>query len=415
MKIRYLLLHAYGTGGTIRTVFNQAGSMAAAGHDVEIVSVLRRGTTPRFPLDPRVTITTLVDDRKNGDRERTPEPGGPSRNSGTRRPGTRRSERLASRAARYVPHGEFGIRYFDRYVEREVIRYLKGLRDGILVPTRPGLNILTARFAPEGVTLVAQEHMNLSVHRSDVRAAIARYYRRFHAIAVLTRSDQEDYERLLPGARIVRIPNAVHTEARQHTTYASHVAAAAGRLFAQKGFDLLIPAFGKAAEAYPDWELRIFGTGEKQEELRALINEHHLYNHVFLMGHSTTLDAELSKASFYVLSSRFEGLPMVMIEAMSLALPVVAYDCPTGPAEVITDGKEGLLVPPEDIEALAEAMGQLMNDEGLRADMGAAALQTARAYAPEAVHPRWERLFTELCAPASASAPATAAGRGARG
>lgn len=387
MKIRYLLLHAYGTGGTIRTVFNQASSMAAAGHRVEIVSVLRRRTTPRFPLDPRVTVTSLVDERGAAHTESA----GPFGHYRAWKTARSQGER-----PRYVPAGEFAYRYFDHRVEREIIRWLRTLKDGLVVPTRPGLNVLVARFAPEQVRLVAQEHMNLHTHRADVRAAIARHYPRFDAVAVLTEGDREAYEKALPGTRIVCVPNAVHQATRRHSTHAAPIAVAAGRLFPQKGFDMLIPAFGRAVEEYPDWQLRIFGNGEQAGDLRALIDEHHLYNNVFLMGHTAHLDEELAKASFYVLSSRFEGLPMVMIEAMSHALPVVSFDCPTGPAEIITDGKEGFLVPPADVAGLAEAMLPLMRDEGLRADMGAAALTNARSYAPEAVHPVWEGLFTEL-------------------
>ncbi|WP_151484840.1 glycosyltransferase family 4 protein [Streptomyces albicerus] len=389
MKIRYLLLHAYGSGGTIRTVFNQANSMRAAGHDVEVVSVLRGRDEPRFHLDPRIPITVLVDER-----EHTPADdrhGGPLARLQAGRRG-----KLTGRPAQHIPPGEFGAQYFNAYVERSLIRYLRRLRDGVLVSTRPALNILTAQYAPSGVTLVAQEHMNLSVYKKDVRAAIARHYARFDAIAVLAESDREEYERMLPGARIVRIPNAVHAVRQRHTTYANHIAVAAGRLFWQKGFDLLIPAFQQVIADHPDWQLRIYGSGERRDELRALIDAHHLYNHILLMGHTTQLDEELAKASFYVLSSRFEGLPMVMIEAMTHGLPVVSFDCPTGPAEVITHGKEGLLVPPEDVDALAEAMRELMADEGLRADMGAAALVAAHSYAPEAVHPQWEQLFEEL-------------------
>ncbi|MFF3821747.1 glycosyltransferase [Streptomyces bluensis] len=114
------------------------------------------------------------------------------------------------------------------------------------------------------------------------------------------------------------------------------------------------------------------------------------------MGHTDRLDDELAKASFYVLSSRFEGLPMVMIEAMSHALPVVSFGCPTGPADVLTHGVDGLLVPPEDPDALADSMAKLMADDKLRADMGVAAVLTASSYGPDAVHPRWEALFTDL-------------------
>lgn len=387
MKVRYLLLHAYGTGGTIRTVVNQANAMAGAGHDVELVSVIRRKDEPQFAVDPRIRITALVDER--------PEAAAAPHRSESRLRAWRRP-RLERRPPKDIPQGEFGIRYFNRYVETEVVRYLSRLRDGILVTTRPALNILAARHATSGVVRVAQEHMNLATHRKDVRAAIARYYPRFDAVVVLTHRDRQDYQALLPRSRVLRIPNAVHSLDQRPATPGSRTVVAAGRLFAQKGFDLLLPAFRQVADKHPDWQLRIYGTGEKKAELREYIEEHHLYNNVLLMGHSRSFDDELAKASVFVLSSRFEGLPMVMIEAMSHALPVVSFDCPTGPADVITDGVDGLLVPPEDIDALAAAMLRLVGDERLRASMGAAALRTAAGFGPDAVHPLWAALFTGL-------------------
>ncbi|MFF0725568.1 glycosyltransferase family 4 protein [Streptomyces sp. NPDC004134] len=384
MKIRYLLLNAYGKGGTIRTVFNQAGSMAAAGHDVEVISVLRRRESPWFPLDRRVRVTAIVDDYGA---PAAPEP---------RVWAARFSNR--GRPSRFVPNGEVSREHFTRDVETRVIRWMARLRGGALVTTRPSLNILAAQHASTDVVRVGQEHMNLATHHPDVRAAITRLYSRFDAVAVLTERDREEYARLLPGTRVVCIPNAVHTGAKRQSTYANRIAIAAGRLKNQKGFDFLIPAFAQAVATRPDWQLRIFGTGDKEPQLRRLIEQHHVYNHAFLMGFTARLDDELAKASMFVLSSRFEGLPMVMIESMTHGLPVVSYDCPTGPADVLTDGREGLLVPPKNVDALAVAMGQMMDDEGMRADMGMAALAKSRMYAPEAVHPRWEELFASLAA-----------------
>lgn len=391
MRVRYLLLHAYGTGGTIRTVINQANTLVAAGHEIELVSLLRHKDEVWFPLDPRVKVTALTDERTSAP---TAEPAA-GRLAARRR---RREEKWRDMPPLYVPQGEFGIRYFNRYVEKVLEEYLKGLRDGILVTTRPALNILAARYATKGVIRVAQEHMNLSVHRPDVQEAIKEYYPRFDAVAVLTERDREEYGRLLPGVRLLRIPNAVHSMDQEPSHHTNKVVLAAGRLFPQKGFDMLIPAFARVTERHPDWQLRIYGTGERWQQLRDLIEEHHLYNHVFLMGHTQQLDEELAKASVYVLSSRFEGLPMVMIEAMAHALPVVSFDCPTGPADVLTDGEEGLLVPPRDVDALADALCRLLDDRALRSRMGEAALKTAQNYSPEAVHPQWEHLFSELLA-----------------
>ncbi|MCG5218782.1 glycosyltransferase family 4 protein [Streptosporangium sp. KLBMP 9127] len=380
MKIRYLLLHAYGMGGTIRTVVNQANAMAVAGHDVELVSVVRRRDRPQFSVDERVRVTALVDQR-----------------AGIVVPTlqARVARRLRGRA---VPSGEFAIRYFTPEVERAVTGYLAGLRDGVLVTTRPGLNLLAARFGGGAEVRVAQEHMNLATHRPDVRQAVLRHYPKFDAVVVLTEGDRVEYSRALAGTRVERIPNAVHTLDQPHSDQSNKIVIAAGRLFAQKGFDLLLPAFAEVVRRHPDWQLRIYGTGPRKDRLREQIEELRLYNNVFMMGRTEHFDRELTKASVFVLSSRFEGLPMVMIEAMSHALPIVSFDCPTGPADVITDGSDGVLVPAEDIEALGAALVRVIADRPLRERMGEAAAETVRNYAPTAVMPRWETLFSELTA-----------------
>ncbi|GAA2387801.1 glycosyltransferase family 4 protein [Nonomuraea africana] len=373
MKIRYLLLHAYGTGGTIRTVLTQAGWMAEAGHEVEVVSAVRRRTTPGFPIPNGVRLCALVDQR-----------------AGIAAP------RLHSRVLRrlrghVVPRGEPAAAYFTPEVEAAIARWMRGLSEGVLVTTRPALNLLAVRHASSRVLMVAQEHMNYASHRQAVQRAIRRGYGRFDAVTVLTETDRADYERVLPGARIVRIPNAVHPMERALADHTSTIAVAAGRLVPQKGFDLLIPAFQRATEAHRDWRLRIFGAGVKRAELAALAAPR-----VELMGRSDAFHRELAASALYVLSSRFEGLPMVMIEAMAHGLPVVAFDCPTGPREVITHDVDGVLVPPQDVDALARAITELIEDEPRRRRLGAQAVRTVEAYSTRTVAPKWLELFNNL-------------------
>ncbi|MFI7632916.1 glycosyltransferase family 4 protein [Nonomuraea sp. NPDC049400] len=380
MKIRYLMLHAYGMGGTIRTVVNQANAMAAAGHDVELVSVVRRRSTPQFALDPRVRITALVDQR-----------GGTRPDSIGRRAWRRVRGKI-------VPRGEFAADYFTERVEWAAMDYVSKLRDGILVTTRPALNLIAARRAPRNVIKVAQEHMNLSAYPDGIRSEIARYYGRFDAITVLTRTNRLEYQRLLPTTAVVQIPNAVHRVDRERSQQVDPVVIAAGRLVPQKGFDLLIEAFAQVVREHPGWRLRIFGTGPRRTQLEGLVERHGLGGHVELPGRTERLDKELAAASVYALSSRFEGLPMVMIEAMTHALPVVAYDCPTGPRDVLTDGVDGVLVPPRDVDALAAALSRVIGDRELRVRMGKAAAKASQAYSPELVMPLWEDLFSQLLA-----------------
>jgi glycosyltransferase involved in cell wall biosynthesis len=378
VKIRYLMLHAYGTGGTIRTVVGQANAMAAAGHEVELVSVVRRRDTPRFAVDPRITITTLVDQR------------------GGRRPDTIARRAWRRLRGKIVPRGEFAAGYFTERVEWAAMTYCAGLRDGILVTTRPALNLISARRTPESVIKVAQEHMNLSAYPETIRREIARHYGRLDAVTVLTRANRLEYQRLLPRTPIVQIPNALHRTDQERSPLVEPVVVAAGRLVPQKGFDLLIQAFAQVVADHPEWRLRILGAGPRMGELSGLVEQYGLGGHVALPGRTDRLHRELTESSVYVLSSRFEGLPMVMIEAMAHGLPVVAFDCPTGPGDVLTDGVNGLLVPPRDVDALAAALKRVIADRRLRARMGKAAVKASRAYAPELVMPLWEDLFSEL-------------------
>ncbi|MFI6324744.1 glycosyltransferase family 4 protein [Nonomuraea sp. NPDC050556] len=378
--IRYLLLHAYGMGGTIRTVLNQAGAMAALGHQVEVVSVVRRRTHPHFAFDPRLTVTTLVDQR-----------GGMEPDSVPRKVWRRMRGKL-------VPPGEYASEFFTERVERAVIDYVSGLDGGILVTTRPALNLIAARRGSDKVVRLAQEHMNLGAYREPVRRQILRHYGKLDAVTVLTRESQAEYRALLPGTPIVRIPNAVHTVDPQPSAQEHPIVVTAGRLVPQKGFDLLVEAFGALAARHQKWQLRIFGTGPRRAELKAQIDALGLAERVRLMGRTRDMEDELSRASIYVLSSRFEGQPMVMIEAMTHALPVVAFDCPTGPADVLTDGVTGVLVPPQDAAGLSAALERLIADRDLRVRMGGAAATAARVYSADAVMPIWEDLFAELLA-----------------
>ncbi|GAA2209447.1 hypothetical protein GCM10009850_049050 [Nonomuraea monospora] len=380
MKIRYLMLHAFGMGGTIRTVVNQANAMAAAGHDVELVSLVRRRENPQFRLDPRITVSTLVDQR------------------GGRQPDSVARKAWRRVRGKIVPRGEFAADYFTERVEWAAMEYVSGLRDGILVTTRPALNLISARRAQKTVIRVAQEHMNLSAYPDTIRREIARHYHRFDAITVLTRTNRLEYQRLLPRTPIVQIPNAVHKVEQRPSRQAEPVVIAAGRLVPQKGFDLLIEAFAQVVAEHPEWRLRIFGTGPRKGQLTGLVERYGLGGHVSLPGRTDRLEQELTDASVYALSSRFEGLPMVMIEAMTHALPVVAFDCPTGPGDVLTDGVDGVLVPPRDVDALAAALNRVIADRELRVRMGRAARRTSRAYGPEQVMPLWEDLFSELAA-----------------
>jgi glycosyltransferase involved in cell wall biosynthesis len=381
-KVYFLIMHAYGMGGTIRTVLNVAGHLA--GHyDVEVISVVRRRTKPFFPLPDGLAIRTL-DDRR-----------GPYLSGGLR--GGLRAA-LSGLASVLVHEDDYGFAASSLWTDIKIVHALRSLEPGVLVTTRPALNLIAARLAPTRVTTVGQEHMNFHAHKAKLGAEIRQLYGQLDALAVLSQGDQREYGALLGAGRtrVARIPNALPDIPGETSDLRTKVVVAAGRLTWQKGFDLLIPAFARLVEQDPEWTLRIYGDGSKRGRLRRLILEHGVYDHVLLMGATERLGDELSRASIFALSSRYEGFGMVIIEAMSKGLPVVSFDCPHGPSEIITHGHDGLLVPNGDVDTFGEALVLLARDEAERRRMGAAALERSKAYDIEVIGRQWTHLIDGL-------------------
>jgi glycosyltransferase involved in cell wall biosynthesis len=385
VHIHFLLMNAYAMGGTIRTTLNTAAALALR-HDVEVVSVYRRRETARFDADPSVSVRALSD--------QVPPEGEAALYPYGRCTGA--AEVLRKVPSVLVPPSERRYRNFSLLTDLKLAAYLRGLDDGVLVSTRPGLNLAASRLAPATTVRVGQEHMYLDNHPVRLRRRIARGYRRLDAVSALTERDAEDYRRLLgDSTRVVRMPNAApRTELRSPGD--AEVVVAAGRLVRQKGFDLLVDAWVEVARRHPQWELHVYGSGPEKDALSDQVHRLGLDGRVRLMGYSDDLLAKMAGASLYVMSSRSEGFPLVLLEAMAVGLPVVSFDCRNGPSDIVRHARDGLLVPDHDVAALAGALNDLLAAPARRHRMSCAAVERAREHDLNAICARWEELFAEL-------------------
>jgi GalNAc-alpha-(1->4)-GalNAc-alpha-(1->3)-diNAcBac-PP-undecaprenol alpha-1,4-N-acetyl-D-galactosaminyltransferase len=173
-------------------------------------------------------------------------------------------------------------------------------------------------------------------------------------------------------------------------------AIAMGRLDYQKNFELLLSAFHKIVDKHSDWQLLIFGEGKFRDNLESMVENLGLNNQVLLPGITNTPLSIFKRSELFILSSRFEGFGNVLIEAMACGLPVISTDCPSGPREIIRDGVDGVLVPSENISALATAMECLMSDEDERKRLAANALDITKRFNLEKVMGMWEELLTQV-------------------
>jgi glycosyltransferase involved in cell wall biosynthesis/membrane-associated phospholipid phosphatase len=376
-RVHFLLMHAWGMGGTIRTTLNVAGYLADH-NDVEVLSVVRRRKTSAFELPGGVTVTAIDDQR------------------GSRRRGM--LHRLLTHAPSLLMHpADHSSKACTLWTDVQLVRALWRVRSGVLIGTRPALNLLAVQAARPGLAAVGQEHVNLAAQPPPIRQAIRSRYRDLDAFVTLTEADRQAYADFLgDSARVTAIPNAVPPIDGGRSPLTGRTLVAAGRLTPQKGFDRLIRAFATIAADCPDWTLRICGGGPKRRRLERLVQAHGMTGRVLLVGRTDRIGDELAAASLFVLSSRFEGFPMALIEAMSKGLPCVAFDCPTGPREIVRTGRNGILVPDRDEQALAGAMLELINDPGRRRELGRAAAEDALAYSLEAIGPHWDRLLDDL-------------------
>ncbi|WP_158603527.1 glycosyltransferase family 4 protein [Micromonospora radicis] len=363
MKFSFLVHNFYGVGGTNRAVLNLASALVDDGHEAEIASVFRRVDRTMFDVDERVSIVPLVDLRQR-QRDRSA-------------PQLREPSLLIPKSEEFYPQ-------YSRLTDERLVRYLRHTDADVVVGTRPGLNLVVARHAPEHAVRVAQEHMTQDLIDDAVKTEIRRSYARIDLAYTVSNADADAFRtgNPVPGTEIKALANSAPRSSIPPADGRNRTIVAAGRLDPIKRYDRLIAAFAYAVRDCPGWQLRIYGDGEQRPGLARLVRELGMYGQVLLMGRREDMTAEWVKGSIAAVSSARESFGMTIVEAMRLGLPVVSSDCPVGPREIITHGEDGLLVPTDDFDEYARALRTLMRDDDLRIRMGAMAVANSARFDP---------------------------------
>jgi glycosyltransferase involved in cell wall biosynthesis len=265
--------------------------------------------------------------------------------------------------------------------------------DGVVVCMQVWSMNWVAPAATGHLHVIGMSHESFDATLGSTRwERVQQLYRDVDVLLLLTEHDASRFE--LEGFNNVDVMhNSLSFYPAAASDLSAKVVVAAGRLASEKGYDRLVQAFASVADEHPDWILRIFGEGPLRGRLEKQVASLGLAGRVLLPGLAGDIETELLSSSVFALSSIHEGLPMALAEGMACGLACVAFDCAPGVREIVTDGVDGIVVPPRNVPALAEGLSRLMADEELRRAYGAAGRQSVRRFAPDAVLARWERLF----------------------
>jgi glycosyltransferase involved in cell wall biosynthesis len=375
VRAMFLLDTPDGPGGTERATFQLAAALArSTDMEVSVVGVRRHADHPHFRSDlGSVPLTHLIDARS------------PAEMSSEEQPS--HSDSAA------VPGSD--ARSHELLAERLLAEFLAGDAPDVVVATTPTLLKLLCRVAPTTTAIVCVEH-RATAARGASRDPLEEYGSSADALVSLTTAGSEWFrQRFGPdGPVIATIPNMLPTGFTPQSALTQPIVVAAGRLVTSKQFGHAIRAFGLARRA--GWRLRIFGDGPERGTLQRLVIELDVHDHVDLVPTVPDLRFELAKASMLVITSTAEGFSLVALEALATGIPVLSYDCPVGPREIIDNGTNGHLIAPNDIDALAACMRRVIDEPAHLRSLAVGTSRSRARFAEATVVDAWRALLTRV-------------------
>lgn len=292
------------------------------------------------------------------------------------------------------------------YKKRDYIKYIRRLRmlmkkhqpthiidvcssmSLISIPASVGLN----------TKVITWEHFNITTNWNGIITPFARWLASNYSyrIVTLTTRDANAYKQKFNAKNVECIPNPITMDIKSHSGLKNKIVLAIGRFTEQKGFDLLLKSWNKCKCKDNDWKLKIVGDGELKKSIEALIETLNLRSSVTLYPATKNISQFYTEASLFVMSSRFEGLPLVLIEAMAHGLPIVSFNCPTGPQEIVKDGYTGYLVDNFDTELLATRIDEITADKNKLNQFSINSLKESKRFSIDEILIKWFNLL-DVC------------------
>lgn len=369
MKIIYCLAGTFNSGGMERIVIKKANWLAKNGHDVTIVTTDQNSRSDYFKL---VNVKRIDLDI------------------------------LYSRNQSLNPFIKYIKRRYKIYRHKKMLSsYLKSEHADIVISTF-GNEVEFLTKIKDGSKKIAEIHFSrwfrMQFNRKGIWKFIDRYLtykdykalREYDKFVCLTHEDCNNWENL-PNIEV--IPNFIDTISLTPAKLENESLIAVGRLTYQKGYDSMIKAWRIVSQEYPQWKLNIYGEGELYNYLNGLIEQLGLTESIRINNPINDIEDEYKNHSGLILTSHYEGLPMVILEAMSKGLPIVSYACQCGPRDMIKNGVNGFLVEEGNVSLLADTIKHIISSKDLRQKLGKNSLEFAAEYLDSKIMPLWEDLF----------------------
>lgn len=294
----------------------------------------------------------------------------------------------------YILKYRSGIRRVIKKLEPDIISVCDDGLKGLFVP------ITIGRFCP----MIYERHVSKLILSGAYRSFWEKYVNLFKnklmdiggqlydSFICLTEDNAKEWG----NNNIHIIPNPLSFYPEKFSNLENKEVIAVGRLFFQKGYPFMIEAWRKVITNFPDWKLNIYGGGPDEAVICELIRKYGLQESIHIHKPVDNIVEKYLESSVYVMSSRFEGFGMVLIEAMACGVPCVSFNCPCGPSSIIDHGEDGFLVPTGNIDDLSSRLMELMSSRELRIKMGAKARQNVIRFSPKIVVQQWDELFEKL-------------------